>query len=132
MLYYTLKILHIISATFVLMSMVYSYTLWCAKNPLMAQRIQLQTWLVIVPFAIMQLLSGFTMMSVQHEDFSQFWIKGTIIGFMIVIGSWFSFIYFLLSSAQATQVRYRQLQAGSLMLCTAALLSMIFFMANKI
>jgi uncharacterized membrane protein len=156
MLYYCLKILHIISATLMLTSIIYSYRLW--KNiqhhheaAETAQRIQTQTWLFIIPFALIQLGTGFTMISVQHYDFSEWWISGSVIGFIVVIGSWFSFVYFLLLSQQFSEIKssahdnhfisgsgtnkkykiFRQVQSVMLMLCAAALLSMIFFMANK-
>lgn len=131
MLYNFLKISHILSATLLLTSMVYSYQLWrqsaraemATRNSL---RIQRQTWSVILPFAILQLATGFTMISLKHENLSQLWISGSVIGFMTVIMSWFAFIYFLVSSS------HRKWQFIFLGICTIALLCMIFFMANKI
>ncbi|MEO8402051.1 MAG: DUF2269 family protein [Gammaproteobacteria bacterium] len=142
MLYNYLKILHIISAAFVLTSMAYSYHLWRSmlrNGRGVSDRIQAQTSLVIIPFAILQLASGFTLISLQHYDFSQLWIAGSVISFIVVIISWFAFMYFLLMSQQATiaaqkpekAYRYRQLQGFMLLLCALGVLSMVFFMANK-
>lgn len=125
MLYDTLKILHILSATLLLTSMVYSYQLWRQAETVNIQRIQIQTWLIILPFAIIQLITGFTIINIQHEDLTQLWIRGSVTGFILVIGSWFAFIYFLLSG------QHRRKQAIMLSLCASALCVMIFFMTNK-
>jgi|GEM_PF-2071332 len=142
--YNCLKILHILSAAFLLVSMVYSYHLWKKirygkQAVFISQRIQTQTLLFIIPFALIQLATGFTMISLQHNTFSQWWISGSVIGFIIVIGSWFSFMYFLLVSQQLVDTRsqttkhlfFKRAQSLMLSLCAAALLGMIFLMANK-
>jgi hypothetical protein len=57
-----------------------------------------------------------------------------------VIGSWFSFIYFLLLSQQVEiegfsterAGNYRRKQSMMLTICGFALLVMVFFMANKV
>lgn len=143
MIYIYLKILHIISAACVLTSMAYSFHLWrsaYAHYPARtADRIQKQTALVIIPCSLLQLASGFTMISLQRYDWSAFWISGSVISFIIAILSWFGFIYFLLLSQQLTTSiqnhsklqHYRRYQAFMLLCCVLGLLSMIFFMANK-
>lgn len=134
MLYNCLKILHILSATLLLTSIVYSFQLWwSAKRPAIqvAEGIQTQTWSVIIPFAIFQLMTGFTMISLKHYGLSEFWIKGSVIGFVIMMATWFIFIYTLLSEKSA-QPFFRQLQFVMLALCSLTLLSMIFLMANRI
>lgn len=126
MLYDSIKILHILSATCVVTSMGYSFYVWCYENAIESlQRIQAQTGFIIVPFALVQLMTGFTMMSLKHESFSALWIQGSVIGFILAIGSWLGFVYFLLSAN-------KRLQTWMLGVCALALLSMIFFMANKL
>ena len=149
MLYDSLKILHILSATMLLTGIVYSYYLWKRiQNPneviQASQQIQTQTWLIVIPSALFQLMTGFTMISLKHYDYSELWITSSVIGFIIVIGSWFSFVYFLLLSQQlVTEVQnatstdfrfkfFRRIQSTLLILCLASLLSMVFFMANKV
>lgn len=149
MLYYSLKLLHIISATLLLTAIVYCYYLWKKiLNPndvvIASQRIQTQTWLVVIPSALFQLMTGFTMISLEHYDYSQLWVAGSVIGFIIVIGSWFSFVYFLLLSQQLVSTTqnsgladvkfkfFRRIQSTLLLLCLTSLLSMVFFMANKV
>lgn len=127
MLYNILKISHILSAALLLTSMAYSGYLWYANQKSSnAEPIQVQTWMVIIPFAILQLATGFTMISLKHEELSQLWVSGSVIGFIVVIASWLAFIYFLLSGYS------RKVQASLLTLCTSGLLFMIFLMANKI
>lgn len=131
MLYNSLKIIHILSASLLLTSMGYSFWQWRmalndSGNTQRIESIQTQTWLVIIPFALAQLITGFTMMSLQHENMSQIWISGSVIGFITALASWLTFIYFLLSGSS------RKLQTSSLIFCSFGLLVMIFFMANKI
>lgn len=143
MLYYSLKILHILSAACVLTSIVYSYHLWrtATTQTLLdkTERIQKQTALVIIPFALLQLATGFTMVSVERYNWHELWIEGSVASFIIAIASWFGFMYFLLLSQQATASihpskrpgRYRRRQSFMLLLCALGLLSMVFFMATK-
>lgn len=148
MFYNYLKIIHILSAGLFITGIVYCYTLWKkAQQPddiiHIAQRIQTQSWLLIIPAGLFQLMTGFTMISLKHYHYSQTWIAGSVIGFIIVITSWFSFIYFLLLSQQlVSQVQnsqsshvkfifFRRIQSIMLFVCMTALLSMVFFMANK-
>ncbi|MDR3491954.1 MAG: DUF2269 family protein [Gammaproteobacteria bacterium] len=142
MLYESLKILHIIGAAILLSSIGYSYSLWkrieSPHNEDAFSKIQKQTWLVIMPLAILQLASGFTIISVQQYDFSEIWISGSVISFILVIASWFGFIYFLLLSQQiklspseSTATFYRRAQRGALLICKFSLVIMIFFMTTK-
>ena len=143
MLYNYLKILHILSATSVLTSIAYSYHLWRSIHPhnlaMICERIQKQTTLIIIPFAIFQLATGFTMISLQHYSWAEFWLGGSVVSFISAIASWFGFLYFLLLSQQVTisgsaknkPRRYRRIQSLMLILCALGLLSMVFFMANK-
>lgn len=144
MLYNSLKILHILSAAFVLTSMAYSFHMWrsISRRDMynIAGKIHAQTLFVIVPFALLQLGSGFTLISLQRRTFSSFWIGGSVISFVLAILSWLAFIYFLVLSQQVTsscQNRHiklkhdRRTQAMMLLLSALSLLSMLFFMANK-
>jgi uncharacterized membrane protein len=145
MLYDCLKIFHIISATLLITSMAYSYNLWRYMhsprvNAIISDRIQTQTWLIIIPVAIIQLATGFTMISLQNEDLSQSWIIGSVVGFIMLVAGWFAFLYFLLLAQQAPAGRhqsagrekfFRRAQSVTLFICASALLCMIFFMANK-
>lgn len=150
MLYSCLKVIHIICAAILLTSMAYCYRLWrdmqtTYHNTAPLDKIQLQTWLVIMPLAVVQLATGFFIISIQQEDLNQTWITGSIIGFIFVIVSWFSFLYFLLQSQQASTSNrnthidmrsrskfFRRAQFFMLSVCAISLFCMIFFMANKI
>jgi uncharacterized membrane protein len=144
--YNYLKFFHLLSAAFLLVSMVYSFHLWKKiqhgrKAILLSQRIQVQTVYYIIPLVILQLATGISMISLQQDAFSHWWISVSIIGFIIIVGSWFSFIYFLLVAQQlsteeknALPIKYsyfRRAQSIMLFLCATAILSMIFLMANK-
>ena len=142
------KIFHIISATVLLTSLAFCFRLWRDMQPSqlnrISRRIQGQTWGVIIPAALIQLATGFTMISLKHYDLNDMWLSGSIIGFIGVIGSWFGFMYFLLLSEQLIANDYqpthstlkyaffRRIQSTMLGLCLLSILAMIFFMANKV
>ncbi len=123
MLYNWIKIAHIICATLALTSIAYSYSLWFSQTQGGVQRIQTQTLFVILPAILFQLLTGFTLISLQLHDLSREWMIHLMIGFIIVTISWFSFVYYLTSK--------RWLQKIWLSVHFSGLLSMIFLMANK-
>jgi uncharacterized membrane protein len=150
MLYTCIKILHILSASLLISCMGYSYHLWKQmQSPrdgaIRMERIQALTWSSILPLAFIQLISGFTMIGLQHEDMSQLWISVSLIGFVTVLGAWLSFLY-LMMAAQQIDMReklrargfserglyYRRLQSMMLMLCALAIGTMMFFMTNKV
>lgn len=133
MLYNALKIFHIISATIFIISIVACILIWFrSKDPAhTAERIQKLTILVFFPFAMLQLATGFTMISLQHYEWSEIWILGSVIGFIVVLVSWISFLYLLLTPHKSP-LTLRRTQALLLILCIIAVLSMIFFMVNKI
>lgn len=87
-----------------------------------SELIQTKTISIIIPFAVLQLLTGFTMISLDHYPFSDLWIKGSVLGFVIAIGSWFAFLF--------TSNRF--LQKMLLGICLVVIAGMIFLMANKI
>lgn len=134
MFYDILKILHIISASLMLSSVIYtSLIVIRARNnkDSSLQPIQTQTWALFIPTAIFQLASGFTMISVKHYDMSEFWIIGSMSGFMVLIISWFGFLYLLVSSP-SKNLFYFMLQITLLLTTGITLLFMIFLMTNKI
>lgn len=133
MFYDILKILHIISAALLFVSIVCVSTLWLnSKNPnSSSETIQTQTWALFIPTAIFQLASGFTMISLKHYDLSEFWIIGSMSGFMVLIISWFGFLYLLFSSPPKNRF-YSMLQIALLVTIGITLLFMIFLMTNKI
>lgn len=127
--YDLIKILHIISATLLLMSIVISFRLWKKTGNVVStiRHLQTQTGLIIVPLAILQMASGFTMISLKHYDLSELWVKGSITGFLVAIISWLGFTYCALTSSLR-----RRLQLFLLYTCVTALLVMLFFMVNKV
>lgn len=148
MLYSWLKIAHILSATLLLLSIAYSGYLWRRSTqyleaaPSLIQRIQTQTGLVIIPLAIVQLITGFSIISLQHYAMTELWISGSVIGFIIMMASWLGFMYFLLQSQQVTCEEspvssmqklkfFRRIQSLMLHVCAFGLLAMMFFMASR-
>jgi hypothetical protein len=132
-LYNCLKIFHILSATLLLMSMIYSYVIWqlslkSNKNTaIAANSIQKTTFLLILPLAVIQLLTGFTMISIKSTDLTQLWVSGSITGFIIGVGAWFGFVYSLLLTNPTEKLHYSLLSV-----CVLGVLMMIFFMATRI
>lgn len=124
MLYDTLKIVHILSATILLAGIVSSACLWLASAEMgeIFHALHAKTTSVIIPFALLQLLTGFTMISLKHYPLSDLWVKGSVLGFVIAILSWFAFLF----------TTRRELQKVFLSICLVVIGCMIFLMANKI
>lgn len=114
MLYNYLKIFHILTASLLLSGMLYTVYRW-----LKTDEVPVNLSLVIIPFTIIQLLTGFTMISLKRSDFSAAWISSVIIGFICVIVTWISFTCY-------QRARLITVSMGSL-----ALLSIIFLMVSK-
>lgn len=136
MLYDTLKILHIMSATLVLTSMAYSINLWITHKTILddskRQKIQRTTWIYFIPFTLFQLFTGFTMISIKQYDLSEHWIMGSLGGFIILMISWFAFLYFLISPPHKKYLKiHHMLQKTLLITSISTVLSMLFFMVNK-
>lgn len=78
-----------------------------------------QIFLTVIFLAMYQLLSGFTMISLKHYDFTEVWIIGSVIGFIVFILSWLIFVF-------------RPFSIVMLILSNLTLLTMVFLMTNKI
>lgn len=126
MIYFWLKIFHIISAALLLTSLSYCCCSWFVNKQAYANIVQAQTISVIIPLVILQMFTGFSAISfnedLNQESFNQLWIKGSAIGFVFMIVSWFGFVI----------IKNRKLQAAMLSICLFSLLTMIFLMTNKI
>jgi hypothetical protein len=124
MLYNILKILHVLSAALFLTGIGASIYIWKTSLNSSECSINIQKYtLIVISFALLQLLSGFTMISLKHYDISQLWITGSALCFTLVITSWFAFLYF---------AAFKRLQTVLLGICLSSILSMVFLMANKI
>lgn len=146
MAYEYLKILHIISASLIIGSILYSYRIWLAmphshNRFALFARIQKQTAYIIIPATLIQLGSGFTLISLQHYTMSDWWIGTSLLGFSLLVVSWVTFVYFLYISeqdiakndaaaGQGKQFAHRA-QSLMLMLCALSVVIMIFAMANR-
>ena len=124
MLYSSLKIVHILSATLLLMGIAASMRFWFTnRDPVyLSEKIQAKTIQVIVPFALLQLVTGFTMISLKHYALSETWIQGSLMSFVVLIASWFAFLF----------ISSRQWQKIFLSVCLVAIGCMIFLMANTV
>lgn len=127
MIYHTLKILHIISSSGLFASMLFCFFIW-QRLPQAAgvSQIQLQTFLIILPAFLFQLISGFSIVSLQHESLNQIWVQGSFFCFVMLVLCWLMFVYFLNDTSK------RFWQKCALILCSINLMCLIFFMANKI
>ena len=117
MLYDSLKIFHIVSASVLLTSAIYSGRRWIATRD--SQPLHRQTVFLIIPFAIMQLLTGFTMISLKVNELSPWWISSILISFIIAIISWAGFIF------------YPRAQRVFLFLLSVSIITLLFLMTNR-
>lgn len=117
MLYPYLKIFHILCAALLLASVVYGCQEWLTSGKI--QRFQAQTGSMIFGFIFLQLLSGFTLISLKHADLSMAWIASVTGAFVMMVIGWLSFICF------------EKHRLVTFCLAGFALLWMIFLMANR-
>ncbi len=125
LIYDFLKICHILLASIFCTTIVYDVYYWIKKSNYSIQLLQKHVLYIIIPLSLIQLLMGFTMISLKHYDFHQKWILVSIFGFPIFIASWLLFVYFSTYSL-------RRKSLGLLGFAIFTLFMMIFFMTNKI
>lgn len=85
------------------------------------------TGYLILPFGFLQLLSGFTLISLQHYPFDQLWIKVSLWGFVWLCVSWVALLLAHYKNRQPNALQ-RYLSLSIL----GNLLIMVFFMANRL
>jgi uncharacterized membrane protein YozB (DUF420 family) len=125
MLYSILKVTHIIFASLLFATMLYNIFLWLKQTADIHSILARSTAQLIIPLTILQLLSGFTIISLKHYDFHEKWILVSSIGFPLFIASWLGFVYF-------SSFSFRRVPLIMLGFTFLSLLLMIFFMTNKI
>ncbi len=130
MLYFWLKIFHILSAGMLFASIAACFLSWRnivagIESLVLSRRIQLLTIGVIVPISFLQLATGFTMMSVQHEDMKQLWVLGSLVGFIFALTSWLGFAY-------SVERFSPKISAWLLGTSVVSLMTMVFFMTSKV
>lgn len=143
MIYENLKILHICSAAVVLGSIFYCCQLWYgirqAADPFgRFGRIQRQTILIILPGSLVQLATGFTLLSLKQHSLSGGWIITSIEGFLMLVAAWSGFVFFLSASLRETcqtlRARrrfYQHAQSVMLLLCGLSIALMVFSMTSR-
>jgi hypothetical protein len=127
--YNCIKIFHIVSASLLLTSMIYSYlSVKSAKNTeTTVNFLQNSAFMIVLPLAVIQLFSGFIMLSLKQTELTQLWVKGSIVGFIIGITSWFGWCYFMQSN------KYPKFtHTGLLITSILGLLTMLFFMTTRL
>lgn len=156
--YFTLKIIHVISATFIfgggLVTFFYQLFMQTQISDLQARapllKICLQyAWGIIIPCATLQVITGFYIITVKHYDVHQLWIIITFCGFIIASINWLLSLYYLmqlyqltldqltpdhLSNSNQSSLRQYQLlfnrQCFFGCIASYAVLLILFFMAN--
>ncbi|MCE3237426.1 MAG: hypothetical protein K0R24_407 [Gammaproteobacteria bacterium] len=120
-----IKLFHFISAAILVMSFCYSSGLWLRLNKEALDRILAQTGAVIIPCALFQLMTGFTLVSLKYSELPLYWIEACIIGFIVAMAMWFLFIYGLfLNRIQPIWLSI------TLIVCAISLLFLVFLMSN--
>ncbi len=145
MFYYTIKTIHILSAACLFAGVLNAFIYWLrTRNHLTNatnSTLQKITWFLIIPSALIQLFTGFTIISFKHYPVTALWVKVAALGFIIVILAWFACLYLqiryqAIAANSSHKSHSRRYYAYSLWVSYTVLLVsiciMIFFMANKI
>ncbi|MHA7840401.1 MAG: DUF2269 family protein [Gammaproteobacteria bacterium] len=123
--YFIIKTLHIVSASFFLVGS--CLALWPLLQTKNARCLRPLTGYVILPLGFIQLLTGFTLISLQHYDFSHLWIKVSLLGFLCLCISWLGL---LIADYQNKPWPFLQRNLSVFIFCNV--LTMVFFMANRL
>ena len=121
------KISHIISGAVVFGSAFLIPLYWLIeKTPtdIFCQKTLKLALLITLPFLLLQLITGFTIISIKHYSMQLPWVWGTFAGFMVLFFSWLSALYFL---AQ----KHKHAWCVTITLSFITLLVMLFLMANR-
>ena len=136
-----IKIIHIISASLIVIGMGVTVNRWqsirfaelgSGEHTAFTRSLQRITWTLMVPCLLFQLFSGFTMLSLKPDYLKASWSKFAILAYFILLGAWFTWTY-LNVSPNRPQVGTKSglIHYTLITLVIIALSSIIFFMANK-
>lgn len=117
--YNAIKIFHILSASCLAAIIGYCVYAWYKRKNVF----NLVVW--VIPLALIQSVSGFTMLSIKPYSFNELWVKVSVLSFLAFTMAWLAFMYVLFSPQK------RFYQFIWLTFSLVALSNMIFFMATK-
>lgn len=81
--------------------------------------------MITLPFLLLQLITGFTIIGIKQYAIDLPWVWGTFFGFVLLIFSWLLSLYYLTQKNKTAWL-------AALALSFATLLVMIFLMANRV
>lgn len=127
MLYFIFKIIHVISGVVVFSSAFIAPVYWIfEKSPTdLFFKKTLKTGLIItLPFLLLQILSGFTIIGIKAYSIHLPWVWGTFLGFLAFIFAWLLSLYFITQKNKTAWF-------FAITIAFVALLLMLFLMANR-
>lgn len=133
---YYLKIIHVISASLFFTGASLVTIRWLGwRKSIVANQLSLDKiiWIFLIPTALIQLITGFSIISMKHYRLDHVWIAGSLIGFFIQIIGWMiwqNLYQHYQNQKNASHILKKTLSA----LCVGlmfVLLIMIFFMTNN-
>lgn len=99
--YNLIKSFHIISGSLFFVSAGLITYWWFAKKT--HHNLDKLMWFVMMPSGLIQLITGFAIIGIQQYDYHNIWVMGSIIGFVLQILGWYSWLWIF--------SRYQLLQA---------------------
>lgn len=134
-LYFTFKIIHVITGSILFTSIFVlgGYTL--CQRQLTTKLLTFTrniSWLVSLPMLLLQMITGFTIISIKPYSIYLPWVWGTFIGFAVLTICWLGGTFFLtlaIAEPEPREQHFRRWQY-SLYISFATLLVMLFFMSS--
>lgn len=130
--YNLIKTFHIITGSLFFVSAYLIIYWWFTKQT--HHNLDKLLWFVMMPSGLIQLTSGFTIIGIQQYDYQQFWISGSIVGFLLQIIGWYSWLWLysryqlLLSISTPKASRYCIAYRWLLHLLSLSLMGILFSM----
>ncbi len=131
-----LKIIHVLGASFFFTGASLVTVRWLGwRNAIDTATLSLDKiiWLFIIPTALIQLITGFSIISIKQYRLDQVWIAGSLIGFFIQITGWMLWqnVYQRYLHSPKTSTTLKKILSVLCIVLMLVLLMMIFFMTNK-
>lgn len=125
MTYFTIKIIHVTSAALLISVILQTIYLWRTEK-INFTSVQKRALCFVGPMSLVQLISGFNLISIKNYPPQAFWVAGSITSFILFILTWFIFIFSLFFP------RRLKTQFSSLILAVSFIILMVFFMSSRI
>lgn len=134
-LYNIFKVIHVVSGATLFAAVFITFGYITLQKTISKHHIEQAirlSWFVALPALFIQVLSGFTIIGLQHYSIRLDWVWGTFSGFLLFTLVWLRSVYCLTEARHDNTTYYLKHWKYSVISAFVVLLVMLFLMANKI